>query len=264
MNEKKRLYFQYRPELGLPLFVNLEDEQLETALATLFEEMGFEKCSEQSLTKEHSPQELKVLKVSMAGPMVAKQIGLSREEDKYGKESLSQRVGYEVYRYKGVGLMVFHEKNPLWELGLLNLFHKEDYLFQLRVIFHRFLSLSLAQYKIFGVWGATVEEGVVLMSQEEANGEAVFIDIHNSRLFTIEGIKTLPMPFQIIKLDKDLKNTSRTLKIEELASQLTYYNTYFSSSGIPYEVKREILFVSQYAEGTLYPLEKYKPREEAA
>jgi hypothetical protein len=41
----------------------------------------------------------------------------------------------------------------------------------------------LAQYKVFGVWGATVEEGVVLMSQEEANGEAVFIDIHNSKTF---------------------------------------------------------------------------------
>jgi hypothetical protein len=77
MNEKKRLYFQYRPQMGIPLFVNLEDEQLETGLATLFEELGFEKCSEDIFTAEQDPDHLRVLKVSLAGPMVAKQIGVS-------------------------------------------------------------------------------------------------------------------------------------------------------------------------------------------
>jgi hypothetical protein len=92
--------------------------------------------------------------------MVAKQIGLSREEDKYGSESLSQRVGYEVYRFRGVGLMVFHESNPLWELGLIkSSFIRKNTSFNLRVIFHRFLSLE------FGTSIKSLEFGGLLLKK---------------------------------------------------------------------------------------------------
>ncbi len=262
--DSKHVYFQYRPQLGLPIFIQIVDTVLESNLSHLFEELGFEKCPETVLAKEHNPSQLKVLKISMANPMVAKQIGINRDEDKYGHESLTPKAGYYVYRYKGVGLMVFSEDKPLWELGLCNYFHKSDFYFQLRVLFHRFLFYVFAPYNILGVWGATVEEGVVVMSLEHSKGEAVFIDRTNHQLLTIEGVKPLIHPFGVLKLDDSLTHTSKTMKVDELASTLTHHCTYFSYEGLSYQLKREVLYIAQYSEGVRYPTSKFKPRQEQA
>ncbi len=263
MKEKnQQLYYQYRASEGFPIFVKLVEPQLESQMSSFLNEMGFEKCNEEVLTKEHDrPEYLRVLKISVAGPMVSKQIGQVREEDRYGLESISSRGDYKVYRFKGVGIMVFSEGRFIWEMGLMNRFSQEDFHYKLRIVFNRFLGYCLASYNIIGVWGVSVDEGAVVMSQAESKGEAVFIDLDNQVLHTIEGLKPLSFPLQFLKLDESIKNQSRKLQVEELVSLLTHYNTYFSDEGFSSSFQKRIFALARSSEGILYPKENFKPRE---
>lgn len=262
MSKETKTYFQFRPELNLPVFVSIESEILLGQLTGLLDEFGFEKCSDDVLKDKFDPKKLKLLKIVVANPQVAKQIGSLTELDKYGAESLTQRVGYSVYRFKGTALLVHSEANPVWEMGLTNKFHVEGHMDNIRVAMNRFLSFVLAIDNIIGFWGAHVDEGMVVMKQSESRGEAIFVDFENERLITMEGIKPMAHPFQILKLDSSLQDRMKTMKVDELVSFLTFHCTYMSVTGMDYRLKRQIMFISQFSEGIIYPEDNFKPRKE--
>ncbi|MBL7663622.1 MAG: hypothetical protein JNM93_00700 [Bacteriovoracaceae bacterium] len=260
MQKPGKTYFQFRKELGIPLFICIESPILAESMTQMIKEQGFEACKEDVLKNKFAPEKLKVLKIVMANPLVAKQIGTVSDLDKYGEESLTPKPDYNVYRFKGVGLMVYSSSKPIWELGLIGKVDKE----KMRVVLTRFLSFALASENIMGFWGATVDQGIVIMKQSDSKGEAVFIDIHNHKLFTIDGVKDLEHPFQIMKLDSSLANEMKQMKIEELASLLTHYCTYFSLSGLDYQFKKNILYLAQFAQGIYYPESSFLPRKQLA
>lgn len=259
MKDEKVKYFQFKKELGYPIFIRIEEEEIELKLEGLISKMGFEKVeSDQLKNISFHKNQTKVLKIKKANFRVSRQIDQSHALDTYGPENLTMLGSYDVYRYKNVGMLIFGGENYFWELGLKNIDSSQD---EIKVIFTRFLSWALAPMGVVGFWGVPVDDGAVVMKPKEANFESFFIDVKKMKIISVDGIKDIFAGFQLLRLDATLKNSTRIMKKEALLSFLTMNTTYFSYQGIDINLKTAIYDFSILVDGYVYPVENFKPRK---
>jgi hypothetical protein len=259
MSEKNANYYQFRKELGYPVFVRFEDSELELKLEPMLTQIGFNKLDSKELSNiSFHKNQTKVLKIQKANFRVSKQIDQSHALDTYGPENLTMLGSYDVYRYKNVGMMIFGGGNYFWELGLKNI---ETSSSEIRVIMARFLSWSLAPLGVVGFWGVPVDDGVVVMKPKEAKFESFFIDVKQMKLICVDGIKDIFPGFQLLRLDATLKDATRRMKKEALVSFLTMNTTYFSYQGLDLNLKTAIYDISSMVDGYVYPVENFQPRK---
>lgn len=256
-------YYQFQKEIDFSLFVKASTVVLSEALKQTLKNVGFEEISAKEFKeKDLQRYKTKILTIKEANHKVARQISQSfLGMEKYGSENLTSQGNYEVYRFKNVGMMVFSQMTYEWELGLIN---TENNLEETRVMLTRFITWALVEQGILAFWGIPVEEGLVVMSQKESAGEAVFIDMENNKIITQEGTKKLPAYLQILRLDSTLKSQTKVMSPEELLSFLTTNVSFFTVSNLPYELMRNIRNLVLFSEGIIYPQENFEPRSEAA
>jgi hypothetical protein len=125
---------------------------------------------------------------------------------------------------------------------------------------NRYLSWALAPLGIIGLWGVPVDEGVVVMSQKNAGGEGVFIDINRRVIMGLDGVKPIKGRFQLLRLDSTLKGRSITMSKEELLSFLMAHIIYFDYDGPSIPVRQMVQTLLTLARGIVYPRENYRPR----
>ena len=262
MTEKKFSYYQYHSAQEYPVFLRFEDAEFEGSLVETLTNLGFDKVENDVVKKESfEPYRTRVLKVVKANAKVSRQIDkIDYAVDKYGAESLSPQSDYTVYRYKGVGMMIFGERNLLWELGLKNVFDNEA---AIRVILTRFLSFALEASGVLGFWGVPVDEGFVVMKPAMADFEAVFVDVKKNLLLTCEGVKDLAYDLQILRLDDTLNNEVKTMSSEELMGFLSMNTSLMAYDGFNPSLRDSLMKLSQLADGFVYPKENFQPRNEA-
>ena len=145
-------------------------------------------------------------------------------------------------------------------MGVLDSFTSESNLMTFRSILNRYLSWALVPMGIIGFWGVPVDEGVVILSQDESEGEAVFVDVLNSSVLSLDGQKTVKGPFNILRLDSTLHDRNIGMSREELISFMSQYCTYFDYSGLSYPVRQLIQHLSRVSIGLVYPRESFRPR----
>jgi hypothetical protein len=261
----KKAYYQFQKDLNLPIYVCLDPQSFEAGIGEFLGVMKFTK-----LTEKEEPAVLEVLRknnnarllnISEASPVVARQIEATVESDRYGLESIIPKSGYRVYRYKGVGLMVYSFGAKLWELGCYSDFgaSKEKKL-AFRMVINRYLSWALVNHGILGLWGVTVDEGMVLQRANESKGEVVFVDVVGNKIISLDGIKKLGPKFKVLRLDPMLKGRNIRMTNEELLSFLSAHCSYLDSSGLSIPVRQMIQTLSKMTEGLVHPEESFRPR----
>ncbi len=263
----KKTIYQYQKELGLPVYIVLDTQSFESGLGEFMAAMKFSKLSE---AEEKSATEImkknnasRCLNMSEASPSVSRQIQSTMESDRYGLESVIPKPGYQVYRYKDVGLMVYSFGVKAWEFGCYSDFgsSKEPAkILAARIVIHRFLSWALVHHGILGLWGVTVDDGMVLQKNRESKGEAVFVDVVGNRILSLDGIKKLGPKFKVLRLDPTLRGRNIRMTNEELLSFMSAHCSYLDYTGLSVPVRQMIQTLAKMTEGLVHPEESFRPR----
>ncbi len=260
----KKTYFQYQKELNLPIYLSADLATFDSSFGDFLAKQKFVKLGEkeelEAVSQLKKNNHARVLHVSEASPIVAKQIQKTTESDRYGAESIIPKDGYRVYRYKDLGFMVYSFTAKEWELGCYKDFGSNTHLIASRIILNRFLSWALAPHGILGLWGVTVDDGMVAQRPNDSRGEVVFIDIKGQRMISQDGAKKLRPHFKILRLDPTLKGRNIKMTSEELLSFLSAHCSYLDSSGLSVPVRQMVQSLSKLTEGLIHPQESFRPR----
>lgn len=260
----KKTYFQYQKDLNLPVYLSADLSQFETSFGEFLGKMKFHKLGDKeevvALQEIKKNSLARILHLSEASPLVAKQIQKTTESDRYGAESIIAKEGYRVYRHKDVGLMVYSFGVKEWQLGCYKDFGATSFSQASRMMINRFLSWALVPHGIVGLWGVTVDDGMVAQKAVDSKGEVVFIDIKGQRMISFDGIKKLRPHFKILRLDPTLKGRNIKMSSEELLSFLSAHCSYLDTAGLSVPVRQMIQALSKMTEGLIHPQESFRPR----
>lgn len=258
-------YFQYQKDMQLPVFIKFDSETFGEELAQFLVKYGFSKLSDgegaEAEAKINMVPNARLLTISEASAVVAKQIEVTSESDRFGMESINPKNGYKVYRYKDLGLMIYSYGASQWQLGTFSDFGGPDFEIESRTVLLRFLSWSLAPLGIIGFWGTNVDEGLVVMRQAKANNEAVFIDMKSKNIISVDGVTKMKSRFKIVRLDSTLRGRNVRMSREELISFLSHHTSFFDYNNmLSVAVRQMIQTMATRLEGVLHPEESFRPR----
>lgn len=260
----KKTYFQFQKDLNLPIYLSADLTGFENTFGEFLTKMKFQKLGDKeeaaALADIKKNNQARILHISEASPIVAKQIQSTMESDRYGAESIIPKDGYRVYRHKEVGLMVYSFGAKEWQLGCYKDFGSNQSFYASRMIINRFLSWALVPHGIIGIWGVTVDDGIVAQRPADSKGEVVFIDVVGLRMISFDGIKKLRPHFKILRLDPTLKGRNIKMSNEELLSFLSAHSSYMDSAGLSVPVRQMIQTLSKMTIGLLHPQESFRPR----
>lgn len=260
----KKTYFQYQKDLNLPIYISVDLTTMDAGFAEFLNKMKFFKLSDkeesEALTKLKKNNLARILNVTEASLLVSKQIHANMESDRYGAESVIPKDGYRLYRYKDVGLMIYSFAAKEWQMGCFNDFGSAQNFIASKIILNRFLTWALVPHGVIGLWGVTVDDGMVAQRVIESKGEAVFIDVRNLQMITQDGVKKMRSHFKILRLDPTLKGRNVKMKSEELLSFISAHCSYMDSAGLSVPVRQMIQALSRMTEGLLHPQESFRPR----
>lgn len=260
----KWTYLQYQKDLQLPVFIKFNPEEFESSLETFLGSLGFYKLKDgegaEAEKKINKTAGARILTISEATVSVAKQIEMTLESDRYGGESVTPKSGYRVYRYRGVGLLIYSLAATEWQLGVYSHFGSEDQLMEAKIVMGRFLGWALSSLGIVGFWGTPVEEGAVIMKSIKADGEFFMLDVMNRRVITFDGIVKMKPQYRVMRLDSTLKGRNIRMTGEEYLSFLLHHTCFFDFSGPTVAVRQLVQTLSKTTEGVIHPEESFRPR----
>jgi hypothetical protein len=260
----KKTYFQYQKDLNLPIYLSADLGVFESSFGEFLSKMKFHKLTDKeeatALDEIKKNNHARILHITEASPLVAKQIQSTMESDRYGAESIIPKDGYRVYRHKDVGLMVYSFGAKEWQLGCYKDFGASQFSYAGRMVLNRFLSWALVPHGLVGFWGVSVDDGMVAQRPIDSRGEVVFIDVVGLRMISFEGVKKLRPHFKILRLDPTLKGRNIKMTSEELLSFLSAHCSYMDTSGLSVPVRQMIQALSKMTEGLLHPQESFRPR----
>lgn len=261
-------YFQFNKKLNLPVYVRFKSTDFDPDIVGFLRSMRFDELTEkegEDIVEKIADKDdgIKLLTISEASILVSRQIASARDSDRFGPESIVQKPGYNVYRYKNVAMVVYSLASTEWQMGCFPDFGHVDIELQCRIVMNRFLSWALAPLGFVGFWGTPVDEGIVVQRAIDTRGEAVFFNVRDRKIVTMDGEKRMRYSFSFIKLDPTISNRSLEMRFETLLSYLSVNTTYFGAQGLPISVRQLVQTLSRYSQGQLYPKENFQPRQEA-
>ena len=262
----KHSYFQYVKDIQHPLFLRLNLDGFNQEKTQKFlEQHQFSKVNEEifSALKEQYPSHYRLLTLKKASSRVAKHMGPFPSPSSWNSEDIILKKGYQLYRFQGHALMVYSPFYPEWELGVHGEFGTSQNQTVYRIILNRFLGLAGAPLGICGFWGAYGESGVVVMDKISSLGEAIFIDLKNDCVLTMEGPKPLGRKFGFIRLDASLRGGHRRMSGEELLGFLSSHCVFLDPKGLSLPVRQMVNNFSLHYQGWIYPPSHFTPQEKS-
>lgn len=264
MSTTEWTYFQFHKDHKLPIYIRFDHSEFNSDLIGFLKKMKFAEVPVADVKKvEESIDQngkLKVLTISLASNLVARQIEAVAQTDRYGLESIVAKEGYRVYRYKGNALLVYSLAADEWKLGCFSDFGNAHCFVESKIVINRFVSWAMSSIGMVGLWGVPVDEGIVVLSCNESQGEAVFIDLKNRKIFSQDGVEKFPARFKILRLDRTLKNRNIRMSPEELLSFLSTHTTYLDTSGLSVPVRQMLQSLSRVCDGLIHPKDSFQPR----
>lgn len=263
--------FQYHDQRNFPVYVGVqgfgEDEAL-TDILKILEQMKFSELSPKEVesipTRLESEVQSRMLVLKPASSKVAAQIESASRSDRFGFESVLPKTGYKVYRFKGMALMVYSYAADVWECGITEAFGQGDSgIFAARTVINRFLSWALAPHGVIGFWGVPVKEGMVVLKQSDSQAEVVFVDMNEKSMLSMDGKKSLPLRFRILRLDNKLSGRNIRMTSDELLSFLSVHSSFLDPTGLSRPMRQLLQALSRSAEGLIHPRESFQTREES-
>ena len=253
-NEKIVNYFCLDVELDYPIYLRIEDQGISKDLLDMILNFGFKPIEKDKMTgPEPTTEENKVarfLDVSCASPEVRLQLSRIQESDLYGFESIIPQEGYNVYRYKEGGVLVFSNSANIWKLGCWTSFKDgNDLKKAYNIILNRFLSWAFVEHGVIGFWGRITGKEIELLKQKDSRGEAVYIDTKRGVAFGLKG-ELLPIQNVDIVIEKKEMTVDSTTKKcvvskEKFISLLFGSCTYFDLRGLSTRVREMIAKIAK-------------------
>ncbi len=244
---EKMVYFQYSKELGYPIFIKCNEEEMPSLFMDMVKELGFDKISSEDVQSlKFNNRGVNVLEVTMATPSVSQKIGKRSFIDNFGAESTTPKQDHLVYRHLGRALVIYSFKNSYWKMAITDDFSPGPELWRYRAVLNRFLSWTLSISGVVGIWGKFIEDDMVTMNQQQAQGNAIFVDIEKKKIFQGETIKNLVIGSEIFRVVNDSPSANKTLKKEELIGHLFHNCTYFDYRGVTKVLKNKLYILSKY------------------
>ncbi len=257
-------WFQFRKELGYPIFIRFKNGDFEGAFVDFLNHHHFSKVQDAEAKDAEklivTDPRARVLTFQEANISVGRQITSMLESDRYGQESVVNQIGYRVYRYKNSALMIYSFTSKEWQMGVFKTFGTKAEIFSSKVVLNRYISFAFQSMGIVGFWGVPIDEGMVVQRYSDSKGEAVYIDVKNERIISQDGVKKLSARFKMLRLDPTLKNRNVRMTNEELLSFLTSHCTYLDTTGLTVPMRQMIQAVARTTEGIVHPEESFKPR----
>lgn len=259
--EKKFIqYFKWQPKLGYELYLKFENQDMVDHLDPTLKTVGFEKIDEKDVksSKIFSPKESTVITIKKASHKLNSKINFSNGMfDSFAEESVYTQGYYNIYRFKGAGLLIFAESKFEWELALK--YNGLD-LDKFRVMLTRLISFALAPQGVVGFWGVPVDEGVVIRRALDTKFESVFVDLTREVLITYDGIQDIECGMQVLRLDQALDRDPIRMRKEELLTFFSSHHTYLSYMGQHPIIKQTLMSLVNACDGFVYPEKRFKPR----
>jgi hypothetical protein len=258
MSEINYSYYQFQKSKGYQIYLRFEDFDFETQLSDIVKVIGFDKVERKTIKDlSFSQHKIKILKIAKASSVVSRKISETNfQTDRFGGESVSRLGGYNLYRLKHTGMMVFSRNNPLWELGIKDVSHHNE----IRVMLTRFLSFAFEDQGVVGFWGVPVEQGFVVMNREHADFESIFIDLNKNIILTYDGVKSISSDLQILRLDDTVLNDIKPITKEALISFLSMNTCHLSYEGLSAVMKAQLFQICKIGSGFIYPADNFSPR----
>lgn len=260
----KKTIFQYQKELNLPIYVSADISSFDPSFVDFLVKLKFTKLSDKeemdALSQVQKNHLARILNITEVSPIVAKQIHSSMESDHYGAESIIPKNGYRVYRFKDVGLMVYSFSAREWQLGCYKTFGSGQDLFGARMMVNRFLTWAFVPHGILGLWGVTVDDGMVAQRPADSKGEAVFVDVVGHRMISVDGVKKMRAHFKVLRLDPTLKGRNIKMTNEELLTFLSAHCSYLDPAGLSVPVRQMVQSLAKMTDGLYHPQESFRPR----
>ena len=245
--------FRLREELDYPLFIKVDLTQFGTGLQDFINSSGFELM--EGMTGDDTQDLLgsaphsRMLSITLASSAVMRQVDQAQESDLYGFESLVPREGYNVYRYKKVGIIVYSPSANVWKFGCRSDFGEGKNFFKAyKVIINRFLSWALAPMGVIGFWGHYSKPKVEFLRQSDSDGEAIFMDMYKNKGFSSKESWIMGPEFRLVKKDrhdKKLSKEGRYISQEEFISLLSTHCSFFDFKGLSLPVRQMIKRLSR-------------------
>jgi hypothetical protein len=258
-------YFQYHREKNWPVFVRYKLHELNADFAKGLHELGFvQVVSEADIKKAHAQIEEhaagRLLTLTEASTALSRQMESTLATDQFGPESVTTKNHYKVYRYKSQAFLVYSLTSKEWQVGVYQNFGKLNETLEnkmaMRMVIFRFLSWALAPFGLIGFWAVPV-----LMKSQEANGEAVFVDLASRLVYTLDGTKKLNGKFQFIRLDNALRDRQIIMGQTELASFLFACTCFLSPEGPSTPIRQLVNALSKSVNAVILPRENFRPRQ---
>lgn len=228
------VYYQFRPELGYPIFLQFSDVDLEKEMQFIIHEVGFVLSKKESLDQACKERKFRLLRLSAATPKVLKKItSYSEHAFGLGQEVVENFGYYEVYVMMRHAIMIMSQSSSHWEMAfdkekVFMKAHEQSTQANIRLCINRFLSSALSFMEVLCFWGTMKNKSVIISQQLQSANTCVYIDINKNRAFTNAQIMApLDKTPLLVSHDK-----MRLLK-EELFSILASRILYFSSGQIP-------------------------------
>lgn len=252
-------YFRYQSEMSKSIILKVDDAEMESHWPEFFKSLGFENIKD----KFAEISILQVINVKKVTPLVHKNINRPIDLDRFGRESLIESNHYLVYRFFNLGMMVFSKEALEWNLALMPHFGLKNEMVESRMLFNRVLSFSLLKEGIIGFWGVLVDRGLVVQRPMDSKGEAVFVDVNNREIYSIDGNKKMPSAFHFLRMDHTLKGERRMkMSKEELLTFLESHTTHLDLNLRPMKLNYAIQWLSKWTEGFIFAEENFRPRVE--
>lgn len=249
VSNEKYTYYQFAKEQSLPIYIRLRVAEFDPEVVGFLQVMNFTELSEKEGESAQqiiaTSQMAKVLTIDEATPMVASQIRSNFQDDKYGMESIVQKPGYNVYRYKNMAMIVLSLASNEWLMGTFPEFGHTNKEYECRVVINRYLSWALAPMGIAGFWGRKLKEGIVLGRMNEVKGEVVFIDVRNRTLFSKRESVSLKNSEVFIKIDPLHKSSPARMRFEDAQAFLAIHSSYFGANGMPLAIRQVVATIAK-------------------
>lgn len=260
MQENEVSYYQFRKHLDYQIFLRFEDAELELEFDQALKTLGFDKLDGEKLGElGFSRNKTKILKISRASARVARQISETNPMGGNSQlESLSQMSGYDIYRLKGIGMMVKSSTGAMWELGVAD----TSDVASLRCLLTRYLSFAFdaTDVEVVGLWGVQVAEGIVVMNPKKADFESVFIDLEKKIVLGYNKEAVIENELEIIRLDELAHIQMKKMSQEELFGFLSVSTCYLSHRGLNQKREKALYQVLKMSSGVIYPEANFAPR----
>lgn len=252
-SKEKWSLFQFGENENYPIFVLLELKNFDENLTKILLDCHFRELSDKEAEKTWQERESKfghrILKLVSATKRLELQIGLSRDTDDFGLESLNPKEQYNVYRFKGLALMVYSSLVTNWEMGVLKNFGSKEFEFETRMVLSRYLGWSLAPHGVVGFWGEVTDGKMFVSSARQTSGRSFFVDYKNQKQIVSGMELDCHDSWEFIRANDISVGGKQRMTQEELLAFLSSKTVFFDYRGLSVPVRQVIGALSKSGNG---------------